>query len=169
MIRINRLKRHFACFLINHFFLGTHFFSIKRALLIFGGIPCGKGSKMVGPIYIGGVSKLSIGENVWIGKNISILGNGEVVLGNNIDIAPEVAFTTGSHNISSDMNRRAGEGVSFKIVVEDGTWIGVRTTIMGNTTIGKGAVIGACSLVNKDISGDGVYVGIPVKLIKRLQ
>lgn len=168
MNKISRIKRYVSCYIINHFLTGTHFFSFKRRLLNFGSIPCGKGSKIVGPLYIGGVSKLSIGENVWVGRNFSLLGNGEVVLKNNIDIAPEVVFATGSHEISSDEKHRAGEGISYKIVVEDGVWIGVRSTIMGDTVISSGSVIGACSLVNKSVESDGVYVGTPVKLLKRI-
>lgn len=123
---------------------------------------------MVGPLYIGSVARLEIGSNVWIGRNFSVYGNGKVVLKNNIDIAPDVAFATGSHQISSDSTRRAGSGISYTMVVENGVWIGVRATIIGNTIIESGTVIGACSLVNKSIKGDGVYVGIPATKIKEI-
>lgn len=165
---MKRIKRIIACFIINHFLCGTHFFRLKRHLLNWGNIPCGSGSKMVGPLYIGSVAKLQIGDNVWIGRNFSVYGNGKVVLKNNIDIAPDVAFATGSHQISNDSTHRAGSGISYTIVVEDGVWIGVRSTIMGDTIINSGSVIGACSLVNKSINKDGVYVGIPAKRIKEI-
>ena len=55
-----------------------------------------------------------------------------------------------------------------KIEIENGCWIGARTTIMGNTTVMKGTIIGASSLVIKDIPANVIAAGIPAKIIKNI-
>ena len=162
-----RRKRAFFVFLFNRF-SGTKFFRTKRCLLKWAGIKIGKGTKIVGPIYIGNVAKLEIGSNVWIGTQFKVYGNGEVLLGNDIDIAPEVCFLTGSHMISNNGAHRAGNGVSYKIKIDDGCWIGARCTLLGNIEVGKGSVIGACSVVKDNVNRDSLYVGVPAKLKKEL-
>lgn len=163
-----KIIRILCIWCINHLFSCTRFFKFKRFLLNFSGIHVGEGTKIDGPLYIGTTAKLKIGQNCWIGKDFEILGNGSVTIGDKCDIAPKVVFATGSHKISNDPSRRAGEGISFDICVEDGCWIGVRTTIVGNVTIGSGSVVGACSLVNKNICQNGLCFGVPAKVNKDL-
>ena len=64
-------------------------------------------------------------------------GNGTVVIGNNCDIAPDVTFLTGGHQIGN-AERRAGAGETYQITVGSGVWIGARATILLNTVIGGG-------------------------------
>ena len=152
--------------IINIFLSGTHFFRIKRFLLNVSGYKIGKNSKVVGPLNITG--KLIVGDNCWIGKDLYILGNGTVILGNNCDIAPCVTFATGGHEIG-DSKRRAGDGRVFNITVKDGCWIGTRVTVINSVTINESSVIGAGALVNKNIEKNVVAGGIPAKTIKKLE
>ena len=166
---IKKFLRRFCIWCVNKIFVGTRFFKTKRKLLSLAGITIGKGSRVVGPIYIGGAANLNIGNDTWIGKNFEILGNGSVCVGDSCDIAPHVIFATGSHEISQDPLRRAGQGISYKIIVEDGCWIGVRTTVVGNTIVHKGSVIGAGSLVNKNVEENTVCFGVPAKEHRKLE
>lgn len=152
---------------INKFLSGTRFFKLKRILLNKIGIRVGKETKVVGPIKIGRVAELEIGDRCWIGTNLIIHGNGKVKIGNNCDIAPDVTLLTGSHEIG-DFTRRAGKGISFLIIVDSNTWIGASSTLIGNIKVGKGCIIGACSLVNKSFDNDIILGGIPAKVIKSL-
>lgn len=173
MSALNRIYRSVIVWNINHFLCGTHFFGLKRSLLNSAGIKCGEGTSVVGPIRIGKVSDISFGKNVWVGTEFKVYGNGKVNIGDNIDIAPEVAFVTGSHEINvgdtGETGRRAGDGKSFEITVENGCWIGARTTIMGDITIHRGAVVGACSLVNKNVDENCAVAGVPAKMIKLIE
>ena len=63
-------------------------------------------------------------------ESISHKREGNVILGDGCDIAPEVCFVTGSHRIG-DTKRRAGDGTSDDIVVSSGTWIGTRACLAG--------------------------------------
>lgn len=164
----SRIKRTIFRGLSNHLFCGTHFFAVKRALLTASGLRIGNNTKIVGPIHFGNASDISIGEDCWIGKNLSIHGDGKVVIGDRCDFAPDVSILTGSHQIG-DPSRRAGEGISFSITVGDGCWIGSGARITGHTDIGTGSVIGACALVNKSIQPNVVVAGVPAKIIRELE
>ena len=163
---LRKIIRKISIFLLN-LLQGTHSYKLKRMILNWGDVTVGEGSRIVGPIYIGSVAKLQIGRNSFIGRELKILGNGTVTIGDEVDIAPDVTFVTGSHEIG-EKNHRAGNGISYDISIDDGTWIGARATILGNTIIEKGVVIGAGSLVCKNICKDILAVGVPAKPIKKM-
>ena len=127
------------------------------------GFHVGEGTKIVGPIFC--TAKLTIGKNCWIGKNFLCNGRGYVTIGDNCDIAPEVVFQTGGHEIGTP-ERRAGKGRVFAQRVGDGTWIGGRSTIVGETKIGKSCVIAGCACVTKDVPDNVLVGGVPAKIIK---
>ncbi len=151
--------------LVNHVYAGTHHFERKRKLLNSIGYEIGEGTKVVGPITNTGT--LVVGKNCWIGTNLTIHGNGKVIIGDNCDIAPDVTFLTGGHKIGSKL-RRAGEGETYFIEVHNGTWIGARSTIFGNTIIGTGSVIAAGAVVNRNVENNSLVGGVPAKTIRRL-
>ena len=158
-------KKWFCLFLVNKIYVGTSHFEIKRKLLNKAGFEIGKNTKVVGPIFCTG--KLKIGESCWIGKNLRVNGNGDVVIGSNCDIAPEVSFQTGGHLIGSK-ERRAGEDKIFTQTVGDGCWIGGRVTILNDTKIGNSCVVAGCACVTKDVPDNSLIGGVPAKIIRSL-
>lgn len=107
-----------------------------------------------------------IGDGTYINQRCLIRPN--TTIGKNVSVGPDVMFMTDTHEIGPSQ-RRAGANLFPPIVVGDGCWIGARTTILGNVTIGHGTVIAAGSLVNKDCEANAVYAGVPARLIKRLE
>ena len=162
------MKRKAVMFLVNHVFVGTRpcFFEIKRVLLNSIGHSIGTGTKVVGPIEC--YTRLAIGKDCWIGKNLKVNGNGTIQIGDRCDIAPEVTFQTGGHEIGPSL-RRAGNGKTYHQRVGDGVWIGGRSTIIGNTTIGNGSVVAGCACVVKDVPENALVGGVPAKIIRRLE
>lgn len=163
---LKKVKRKLGLFFINTFFCGTHAFGVKRLLLKFAGISVGSCSKIVGPIKIGTVASLKIGENVFINHDFNIEGNGSVIIGARVAIGPNVRILTGSHLIGTS-SMRAGEGLDLNVIIEDGCWVGASTNILG-CKIESGSVVGCCALVNKDVPSDVLVGGIPAKFIKNL-
>lgn len=161
------LKRKLTLFVVNKLCKGTRpcLYGVKRAFMNWSGYSVGSNTKIVGPVRVFG--ELNIGKNCWIGTGFTVHGNGKVIIGDNCDVAPDVTFLTGSHKIG-DESRRAGEGCSFIIEVEDGCWIGAKSTLMGNIRISRGCVIGAAALVNNDIPKNTVVGGVPARVIKNL-
>lgn len=152
--------------MVNHFLTGTKFFALKRKLLCSIGYEIGENTKIVGPIMNTG--HISVGRNCWVGRNLTVHGNGSVIIGDNCDIAPDVMFLTGGHQIGN-AERRAGAGETYQITVGSGVWIGARATILLNTVIGDGAAVAACACVTRDIPGNTLAGGVPARVIKELE
>jgi len=165
-LHLTGIKRRFILYLVNRVYVGTRCFEKKRKLLNSIGYEIGEGTKVVGPIECYG--KLIVGKNCWIGKNLTINGNGTVIIGDNCDIAPEVTFQTGGHLIGPP-ERRAGEGQIFKQTVGRGTWIGGGTTVCNSVDIGNSSVVAGCACVTKNIPDNVLVGGVPAKIIRSLQ
>ena len=162
---LRSLKRRFAMFCVNRLFSGTRFFPAKASLLRFAGHRVGANARIVGPIFCTGT--LWIGEDAWVGRGLTVHGNGTVTIGSRCDIGPDVTFLTGSHAIGP-ASRRAGAGRTCDIRVGDGTWIGARATILGDTAIGEGSVIAACACVTRDTPKNCLLGGVPAAVIREL-
>jgi maltose O-acetyltransferase len=149
-------------------FVPSSLFRFKRLLLRFMAISYANNVKVNIGVKFYGSGEISIGNNTWIGPNCKFYtaGNSKITIGNNCDIAPEVAFICGSHVIG-DSTRRAGNSKVFDILINNGTWIGARSTILG-VEIGNSTVVGALTLVNKDLDSNSLYIGIPARKIKDL-
>ena len=167
ILHLRGLWHHLVLFSVNRIFVGASpkYFAIKRWLLNSIGISVGKGTKVVGPIVCTGT--LVIGRDCWIGKNLMVNGNGFVTIGDRCDIAPEVTFQTGGHEIGG-AQRRAGKGFNATQRVGSGVWIGGRSTIVGDVTIGDSSVIAGCACVVKDVEPNTLVGGVPAKLIRGL-
>lgn len=163
--RWRHIKRNVVFFMVNKIYAGTAHFKKKRKLLQFIGFEIGETTKIVGPLECYGT--LVIGENCWIGKNLKVNGNGSVVIGDCCDIAPEVTFQTGGHEIGSS-ERRAGDGLIYNQSVGNGVWIGGRSTIIGDVTISDGSVVAGCACVVKDVPPNVLVGGVPAKIIRSL-
>ncbi len=167
MSKLKRIRRAILLHLLN-LFSGSHFFALKRRLLIAAGIPCGPASRVVGPVHLGTVAEVSIGESVWVGADLTVFGSGGVRIGDHVDLGPEVMFLTSSHELNDSPAHRAGKGISWHITVEDGSWIGARAVIQGDVVVGRGAVVGACALVNRSLGDNVLCVGVPAAVKRRL-
>ena len=165
---LGRVKRWLATFCVNRWFVGLNDKNCQRKckILRWYGYAVGENTRIVGPVDVSG--NLQIGSNVFVGKNFTVHGNGLVVIENNCDIAPDVTFLTGTHEVGV-VERRAGQGQTLDTTVGVGTWIGARTTILPGVKIGKGCVIGAGSLINRDVPDNTMVAGVPAKVIKQLQ
>jgi acetyltransferase-like isoleucine patch superfamily enzyme len=87
-----------------------------------------------------------------------------VSLGNHVAIANGVQFLT--HNLGWIFRDRIPDLQLFgKIVIEDNCNIGVNAILMANVTVGKNSIVGAGSIVNKDIPPNSIAVGVPAKVV----
>ena len=134
-------------------------YKIGKYSMIYHQCFCGAGN--------GDKGKLTLGDCTYINYRCFIDLSEDIFIGNHVSIAFGCTFITSTH-VLGDENQRAGKGKASKIVVEDGCWIGARTTIMPGVTIKKGCVIGSDSLVLTDTEPNGLYVGHPAKRIKDL-
>lgn len=159
------IKRRLVHLLVNHVFCGTKYFALKRQLLLFAGYRIGEGTKIVGPFHCTG--EFTTGKDCWIGRDLWIHGNGSVILGDRCDLGPGVMFLTGGHTIGGE-DRRAGAGTTHTIRVEDGCWLGARTTLANSITLGRGSVLAACGCAVRDIPPNTLAGGVPASPIRSL-
>ena len=86
-----------------------------------------------------------------------------ITIGDHVQIAPEVSFFAASHDYTK-LNR---PDTAASIDIGDEAWIGARSVILPGTKIGKGAVIGAGSIVTRDIPEWSIAVGSPARVVKK--
>ena len=110
---------------------------------------------------------IEIGENFYSNHNLIILDANKVKFGNNVFIAPNCGFYTAIHPINVKERLTWVESAE-PITVGDNVWIGGNCVLLPGVTIGKNTVIGAGSVVTKDIPANVVAVGNPCKPIKQL-
>lgn len=128
--------------------------------IFFGG--CGKGFFCMRNIDIRKPGNIFIGDNTVINKHVLLDGRGgKLYIGQNVDIAQNVDIWTLEHDINGDNH----DAVGADVYIDDYVWIGTRATIQPGVTIGKGAVVGACALVTKDVPPMCVVGGVPAKVI----
>jgi len=112
---------------------------------------------------------LIIENGVGIGKGTIIFAVKSIRIKKNVMIGPYCFIADYDHGYE-DVNRPVVHQRLMNIksvVIEEGAWIGAHATICSGVTIGKNAVIGAGSVVTKDIPPYSVAVGVPAKVIKR--
>lgn len=120
------------------------------------------------------IPSITIGDNVNIETDCHISAINSVTIGNNVLIASFVYISDHSHgNVNDDWEGRAPLEQSLyskgPVIIEDNVWLGEKVTVLPGVHIGHGAIIGANSVVTKDIPAYAVAVGSPAKVLKILK
>ena len=113
--------------------------------------------------------ELRIGDGTYIGHRCHIIVCDKMVIGKNVTIADNVYITDNLHgfeDISCGVMPQPLK-IPGPVVIEDEVWLGERVCVMPNVSIGKHSVIGANSVVTKDIPPYSIAVGSPAKVIKQ--
>jgi len=116
-------------------------------------------------VYISDATKIFIGKNVRINDNVFIQS---AVIGNNVMIAPNTAILSSTHSYERlDIPMVEQEDIfGMPAVIKDDVWIGRNVVIKPGVVIGQGAIVGACSLVTKNVPDFAIVGGVPAKIIK---
>ena len=136
------------------------FMGIKIALLRMFGI--GKGLVIKNNVIIKSPWNLVVGDDCWIGEDCWIDNLDKVVIDNNVCISQGALLLTGNHNytISSMPYRNAS------IHIEDGAWIGAKTTVCPGVTAHRNSILTVGSVATKDMEENGIYQGNPAVKIR---
>lgn len=110
---------------------------------------------------------IEIGENFYSNHNLVILDCAKVTFGDNVFIAPNCSFYTAEHPIDFE-TRNNGLEYAKPIKVGNNVWIGGSTTVLLGITIGDNVIIGAGSVITKNIPPNTVAVGNPCRVIKEV-
>ena len=119
------------------------------------------------PFYCDYGFNISIGKNFYTNYNVTILDGAKVTFGDNVFIAPNCVFSTAGHAIDSEQRSRGLE-IALPITVGDNVWIGTNVSVLPGVTIGNNTIIGAGSVVNKNIPEGVIAAGNPCKVIRKI-
>lgn len=114
--------------------------------------------------------KLVIGNRVSIEQNAHIIACDEVIIEDDVLIAPRCAIVDTTHPVeSSDSSNRSGQIDTARSSVHIGrrVFLGINVVVLPNVTIGENTVVGANSVVTHDLPANCVAVGSPAKVIRR--
>lgn len=109
----------------------------------------------------------TVGDNFFLNVNGKLMDSGKITIGNNVFIAPNVCIITEEHAMDVEQ-RNAGLEYTHPVTIEDNVWICTGALILPGVTIGEGSIIGAGSVVTKNIPPKSLAVGNPCKVIKKL-
>lgn len=122
---------------------------------------------VMAPFYCDYGYNITLGHKFDANHGLTILDGGKVSFGDNVFIGPNCTFTTAGHPLDT---KRRNEGLEYAhpISVGDNVWFGANVTVLPGVTIGSDVVIGAGSLVNKDIPSGVLAFGKPCKVYRKI-
>jgi len=111
---------------------------------------------------------IHIGHDCSLNPFSIVLGGGGVKIGNYCRIAPHTVIVAGQHDFRRIDIPIAEQGMVYKgIEIEDDVWIGANCVILDGVTIGKGTIVGAGSVVTKNVEPYSIMGGVPARVISK--
>lgn len=149
---------------------------LRNQILSEMGLNRKEGVYLQGPIYFDYGCFISFGKNSYANFNLTILDVCRVDIGDNVFIGPNVSIVPPIHPLryqerniyKSEKGYYTDKEYGKPITIEDNCWIASNVTIIGGVTIGEGSVIGAGSVVTKDIPKNSLAVGNPCRVIRKI-
>lgn len=152
-----KMLQLYSYYIINHIY-GCHKAKI------------GKGTKIRPTVILREAENIIIGNYCGFNHNTILNGgkkNAKLIIGNYVRVGPNVCMYTSNHNIENTGVPIVDQGYKENdVVIEDDVWIGANSVILPGVHIGKGVVIGAGSVVTKDLPPNSICGGVPAKFIK---
>lgn len=109
---------------------------------------------------------LKVGNNVGIAQNCFIQVRGKVEIGSDVMIGPGVSIFSENHNSKGVDQPMIYQGETRKgVIIEDDVWIGARAVILDGVRVGKGSIVAAGAVVNRDVAQFTIVGGVPAKLL----
>lgn len=132
----------------------------------YANVSIGEGSILQDFVYIraGIQGKVVLGKGCMVNSFCRLFGHGGIEIGDNAQLGPGVTITTTEHDYS-----HTDKSETFnKVIIGTRAWIGANATILPGVTIGENTVVGAGSIVSKDLPPNVVAVGVPARVIKEI-
>lgn len=119
------------------------------------------------PVYFDYGLNIRIGDNFYANYDTIFLDVAPITIGNNVMFGPRVSLYTAGHPIQAS-SRNNGQEFGLPITIGNNVWIGGNTVILPGITIGDDTVIGAGSIVTKNIPANVLAAGNPCRIIKKI-
>ena len=160
-----RIEADGLCYEFNH----THSKEAEKRAEILDKLLPNKGENVsiLAPFIADYGKNCFIGEGTFINYGAYLMDGAPITIGKSCFIGPNCGMYTATHPLLAEERNRGLEKAK-PITIGDNVWLGGDVTILPGVTIGEGSVIGAKSLVNKDIPPNVVVVGNPCRVIRAI-
>ncbi len=118
------------------------------------------------PVRFEGPEYISLGNNVSINAFVHIWGQGGLIIGNDTLIASHVAIVTVTHD--TEAKKYCNTIIEKPVTIGNNVWLASHCVILPGITIGDNVIVGAGSVVTKNLASNGIYVGSPARRVKEL-
>lgn len=128
----------------------------------------GEGCWIEPPLHANWAGKnVRAGSAVYANFGLTLVDDGEIFIGDSCKFGPNVMLITAAHPIDAELRRKA---LQFNLPVRicENVWVGAGTMVLPGVTIGENSVIGAGSVVTKDIPPNVVAVGCPCRVLREI-
>jgi maltose O-acetyltransferase len=144
---------------------------LRTRILRLAGFKIGCGTTFAGTPLIAGNGnlgrRLCFGSHCWVNTGLRLELGARITVCDHVTIGHEVMLITSSHEYSVPQHR-AGRLTIAPITVEEGAWLGARCTILPGVTVGRGAVVAAGAVVNRDVPANTLVGGVPARVLREL-
>ena len=129
---------------------------------------CGENNYIELPFHANwGGHHVHFGNGIYVNFNLTIVDDGHIYVGDKVMFGPNVTITTANHPINAEI-RKQGLQYNKNVYIGENVWIGANVVIVPGIKIGNNSVIGAGSVVVKDIPDNVVAVGNPCKVLRQI-
>lgn len=124
-----------------------------------------KSVSIVSPFYCDNGTRVKLGKNITINKGATLLSAGIIEIEDGVLIGPDVKIATVNH----DYYNRHHQFYFKKVTIKKNAWICIGAIICPGVTIGENSIVGAGSVVTKDVPDNAIVGGNPAKIIKYIK
>ena len=130
---------------------------------------CGENVYLQRPVYANwGGSHVHLGSNIYANYNLTLVDDGHIYIGDWVQFGPNVTVVTAAHPVLPELRKDKFLQFNKEVHIEEGVWIGAGAIILPGVTIGAWSVIGAGSVVTKDIPAGVVAYGNPCRVAREI-
>ena len=115
-----------------------------------------------------GGAHVHFGSNIYANFNLTLVDDGHIYVGDWVKFGPNVTIVTAGHPVLPELRKDPMLQYNKDVCIEQGVWIGAGVIILPGVTIGENSVIGAGSVVTRDVPPDVVAVGNPCRVMRRI-
>ena len=128
---------------------------------------CGENVYIQRPLYANwGGSHVHMGSNIYANFNLTLVDDGHIYIGDWVKFGPNVTIVTAGHPVLPELRKEPTLQFNKDVHIEECVWIGAGGIVLPGVTIGRNSVIGAGSVVTKDIPENVVAVGNPCRVMR---
>ena len=117
------------------------------------------------PLHANWGRNTHLGSNVYANFNLTLVDDTDIYIGDSVMIGPNVTIATAGHPVDPELRRKVAQ-FNIPVRIGNNVWIGAGAVILPGITIGDDSVIGAGSIVTKDIPAGVVAVGNPCRVLR---